>query len=55
MPPVAILARPCAVADLLAREREVEITAAALDQWTSRGYVQGRASEKLAALHLSKE
>ena len=39
-----------AVADLLQVRNEVAVSAAALDQWTSRGYVQRRASEQLARL-----
>jgi hypothetical protein len=39
-----------AVADLLRLDEEQALTVAALDQWTSRGYVQGRASEKLVRL-----
>ena len=36
-----------AIADLLLSEDETAVTAAALDRWTSRGYVRGRATERL--------
>ncbi len=38
-----------AVEDLLKVQDEAEVAVQALDAWTSRGYVQGRASEKLLA------
>jgi hypothetical protein len=38
-----------AVADLLDVHVEAEFRKLALDQWVSHGYVQGRASERLAA------
>jgi hypothetical protein len=39
-----------AVADLLQSQDEMALTVAALDQWTSRGYVRGRATERLVRL-----
>ncbi|HEY8381560.1 MAG TPA: hypothetical protein VIL09_05345 [Microvirga sp.] len=39
-----------AVEDLIRSQDEAATAVAALDRWTSRGYVQGRASERLAAI-----
>jgi hypothetical protein len=41
------LALRVAIADLLDIRDEAELRKLALDQWVSRGYVQGRASERL--------
>ncbi|HEV2560398.1 MAG TPA: hypothetical protein VGU45_17380 [Microvirga sp.] len=39
-----------AVEDLLKVQDEADVAVQALDQWTSRGYVQGKASERLGLL-----
>ena len=44
-----------AVADLLDVQGEAEFRLQVLDQWVSRGYVQGRARELLAALRDAKK
>ncbi|NIX77375.1 hypothetical protein [Microvirga terricola] len=36
-----------AVSDLIDTTAEADLRARALDQWVSRGYVQGRAAERL--------
>jgi len=41
-----------AVEDLIRSQDEAAVAVAALDQWTSRGYVQGRASERLGLCRL---
>jgi hypothetical protein len=40
-----------ALGDLLEIQAEAAFRTAALDQWVSRGYIQGKASEELSGQH----